>query len=71
MLILLGYLVVLGTVFGEPRGSTWIVEDCLCRLYDCDDGLFSGDVADLHLQETAASMEQLTATTGSATTANC
>lgn len=24
----------------KPRGSTWIVEDCLCRLYDCDDGLF-------------------------------
>ncbi len=34
----------------KPRSSTWIVEDCLCRLYDRNDGLFSGDVADLYLQ---------------------
>ncbi len=24
----------------KPRSSTWIVEDCLCRLYDRNDGLF-------------------------------
>lgn len=30
------------------------MEDCLCRLYDRNDGLFSGDVADLYLQSKRA-----------------
>src|SRR5471032_408119 len=36
------------------RASRRVVEDCLCRLYDGDDGILPGDVAYLHLQPEGA-----------------
>ena len=38
----------------KATGSTWIVEDCLCRLYDRNDGLFLVMWLDLYLQSKRA-----------------